>query len=246
MPYLIGDGSTTKPTTKMLIGNGAGGTVPIKKIVSGTGSSTVEVWPGKKKFFDNFDRADQTLSTSADWNVIAQENPYVLWVVGNNVRVYNDGTDGLRSSWCNWNDKCQTDVQYSKGKIVEIGNSSRGTWVLLHGNAGLTNSMGFQWTGSSLQLFSTIGTVTAVRGPSATKTQVVGDTMEIRAYRNSSNQWVYEGWVNNLVYCTWTDTTNVIARGTSNRYVGFGMQRNRAFFNSTFSTQFSEWEGGDY
>ena len=244
MPYLIGDGSTAKPMTKMLIGNGAGGTVPIQKIMVGTGSSAVEVWPGKKKFSDKFDRADAVLATADGWYSTTTAAPYYLWAVGGNARVFDNNTDGSRSGWSNWNEDTKTGVQYSKGKLATVGASSLGTWCMVHANQSMSDYMGLQWNGNgALALFTSVGgTIRA----NTTKTQTVGDTVELRAGLNVSGKYVYEAWINGLFVISWTDATNIVNTDLSHRRVGFGMQRARSFFNSTFSAQFSEWEGGDY
>lgn len=245
MPYIAGDGSAANPIQKLLIGNGAGGTVAIQKVIAGTGSSYAEVWPGKKVFADNFDRADVVLGTNQNWYTIGT-NPYYIWVVGNNVRVFDNTTDGQRLSWTSWMEDTNTESHYSKGKLINIGNASRGFWVLCNANQAGTDHVGFQWTGTTLQLFTRINDVTTARGTSATRTQVVGDWIEIRSVINpSTGIFTYNGYVNGSLLCSWTDSTSLAKKGAGYKRVGFGLSRNRSAFVSTFSTQFSEWEGGD-
>ena len=244
MPYLIGDGSAAKPMTKMPIGNGAGGTVPIPKIMAGTGSSAVEVWPGKKKFFDNFDRPDAVLGTSDGWHSTTTLSPYFLWAVGGNARVFDNGTDGSRSGWSNWNEDTKTGVQYSKGKLATVGASSLGTWCMVHANASMSDYMGLQWNGNgALALFTSVG---GTIRKNTTRTQNVGDVLELRAGLNANGKYVYEAWINGLFVIDWIDETNIVNTDLNHRRVGFGMQRARSLWSSSFSAQFSEWEGGDY
>ncbi|MDZ7933090.1 MAG: hypothetical protein U5N21_24915 [Rhodococcus sp. (in: high G+C Gram-positive bacteria)] len=244
MGYLIGDGAAAKPMTKMLIGNGAGGTVPIQKIMAGTGAAAVEVWPGKKKFSDNFDRADAVLGTVDGWYSTTTASPYYLWAVGGNARVFENSTDGSRSGYSNWNEDTKTGVQYSKGTLATVGASARGTWCMVHANQTMTDYMGLQWNGDgALALFTSVG---GTIRKNTTKTQNVGDTLELRSRLDVDGKYVYEAWINGLMVIDWKDSTNIVNTDLNHRRVGFGMQRNRAFFNSTFSAQFSEWEGGDY
>lgn len=242
----FGREGTATPPKNALIGNGADGAVQVKRIMAGTGNSAVEMWPAKKIFADNFDRSDQVLGTNQNWYTIGT-NPYYIWVVGNNARVFDNTTDGQRLSWTSWMEDTMTDTHYSKGKIINVGNASLGTWVSIQGNQEGTDHMGFQWTGTGLQLFTRIGGVTTARGSAATKSQVVGDWLEIRSSVNpTTGIYTYNGYVNGNLYCTWADSTNLVKKGAAWRRVGFGMQRDRSAFSSRFSTQFSEWEGGDF
>ncbi|OFV79228.1 DUF7257 domain-containing protein [Rhodococcus erythropolis] len=244
MAYLIADGSSAKPLKQMPIGNGAGGTVPIQKIMAGTGTAAVELWPGKKKFSDNFERADAVFGTADGWHSTTTASPYYLWAVGGNARVFDNNTDGSRSGWSNWNEDTKTGVQYSKGTLATVGASSLGTWCMVHANQTMTDYMGLQWNGNgALALFTSVG---GTIRKNTTKTQNVGDTLELRAHLNASGKYEYEAWINGLFVIDWVDETNIVNTDLNHRRVGFGMQRNRSFFNSTFSAQFSEWEGGDF
>lgn len=247
MPIYGGREGTFSKPNRVLLGIGSVAGIPVKRVMRGSaGTAAVEVWPGKKVFKDNFDRADQVLGQASNWYTIGT-SPYFIWVVGNNAKMYDDGNDGQRLSWSSWMEDTTTDVHYSKGKIINIGNASRGFWVSCQSSQDGTNYMGFQWTGTSLQLFTCIDGVTTARGSAGTKTQVVDDWLEIRAsVHPTTGIYTYNGYVNGNLYCTWTDSTNLVKKGAAWRRVGFGLSRNRAFFTSTFSTQFSEWEGGDF
>ena len=246
MAVYPGNGAGSIGITKYgRLGNGAGGALPLSRIMVGNGSDSIQVFPPKKVFRDNFDRSDQVLGQLWNWWTIGT-SPYFIWCVGNNARMYDDNTDGQRLSWTSWMDDTSTDKHYSKGKIAIIGNSAQGTWVSCNGNQAGTDHVGFQWTGSTLQLFTRINDTTTARGTSATRAQAVGDWLEIRSVINpSTGIYTYNGYVNGSLLCSWTDSTSLAKKGAAYRRVGFGMQRNRSFFSSTLSSSFSEWEGGD-
>ncbi len=202
------------------------------------------VWPSQFVFADGFDYESDQILKPANW-IQNGTSPYFIQSVSGNAAIFNNTTDGNHSCKVVWAKDSLTDIQYSKGTIVNIGNSSRQYWTLIHSDESASNFVGFQWAGNSLTLFTSINGATVARA-TATKTQVVGDALEVRSSTNGSGQAVYTGYVNGTSYATWTDTSSLARRGSDYRRQGFGMNRNRAFFASTISTQFSYWEGGDY
>lgn len=243
MPINLGKGPNVVAASNVLFGSGTGG-VDAQKVVFGTGTGIVTAWERKKKFSDNFEYGAEAVLPSPPWFVTGTP-PYNLVSNGGNVRVYNDGSDGAYSSNARWLEKVATDAQFSKGKLVNIGSTSRGTWVAINGNMVAGTFVGAQWTGNTIQMFNNLSTVTTARSAAITRTQVAGDWFEIRSEIVSGKPF-YSCLVNGTVVQTWNDSTNAAPWGDSYRSVGFGMQRNRSFFTTTHSTQFSDWEGGDF
>lgn len=215
----------------------------VKKVMLGTGSANSLVWQRKKTFSDGFDYGSNQIISTSLWTQQFTA-PYSIWSISGNAAIQNQATDGNHSARAVFNDNCSTDLQYSKGVIVNIGNSARQTWVAIHSNADMTTYVGVQWNGSSLTLFTTLNGVATSRA-TASKAQVVGDILEARSTEGVDGVITYGIYINGTLYNSWRDASNVTSRGLGYRKVGFGMNRNHSFFVSTISSQFGYWEGGD-
>lgn len=242
MTYLIGDGASGRPLKQMPIGNGAGGTVPIKKIVAGTGSSAVEVWAKPVSLSDSFP-TDGPLG--APWNVFGS-SPYLPEVSGGAFRVAGSTTDGTNYAHALHTTPLATDEQMVKATITTT-NSTWPSWVILGADSAGNNSVVLNWTGSTLTIYRKIsGSDTSVA--SASESQTAGKTFELRCTRNASTGiYTYTGYINGAAKSglSFVDSSSTVGRGPTRRFVGLGGTRRRAAFTNSWSPYLDNWAAAD-
>lgn len=246
MPYIAGDGAAAKPIQKMLIGNGAGGTVPIKKVMAGTGSSYAEVWPGKKLFRDEFELVNSYLTVSGNWEVVGT-SPWLLFQNAGSASCWGNTTDGNRPSQGTWLEETATWSQYAKGALGTTGSTGVGTWLEVHARGDSDSYVGLQISDSTLTLFNNPGGgASSISRGTASETRVVGKELELRAEQDPiSGIFTYRGLVNGVQRITWTDSSNVVPKPSTNKRVGWGSRTNRSFGSTKYAPALAWWEGGD-
>lgn len=245
MPYLIGDGSTAKPMTKMLIGNGAGASVPIQKIMVGTGTGATEVWPGKKVFRDDFVLSNAYLEATK-WTTIGT-SPWLLCQDGGNGFCFGNTTDGNRPSQAVWKEDTSTWEQYVKAELGDVGSSGLGMWLQLHSAENSDSYMGLQWNDSTLTLFNAPGGgASTVNRGTASESRGVGKVVELRAEKSpTTGIFTYRALINGVQRISWPDSTNIVPKPAGNKKVGWGARTNRSFGSTKYSPRLAWWEGGD-
>lgn len=244
MPYIAGDGSAAQPIKTVLIGNGAGGTVPVLKIMAGDGSVDRLVWEGKKKFRDEFELVNAYLG--ANWEVVGT-SPWLLYQDTGFARCFGNTTDGSRPSMGTWVEETATWGQYAKAELANAGSTGVGTWLQVHSRGDSDSFMGLQLNDSTLTLFNNPGggAASITRG-TASETRVAGKQLELRAEPTATpNVFTYRGLVNGVQKITWTDTSNVVPKPSTNKRVGWGSRTNRSFGSTKYAPALAWWEGGD-
>ena len=242
MGYLIGDGSTARPLQQMLIGNGAGGAVPIVKIMAGTGSGAEQVWAKAVSLSDTFPTNGPL---GAPWNVFGT-SPYLPEVSGGAFRIAGSTTDGTNYAHALHSTPLATDEQMVKATITTT-NSTWPSWLILGADSSGNNSVVLNWTGSTLTIYRKIsGSDTSVA--SASESQVVGKTFELRCTKNpSTGIYTYTGYVNGAAKSglSFVDSSSTIGRGPTRRFVGLGGTRRRAAFTNSWSPNLDNWSAID-
>lgn len=244
MPYIAGDGALAKAFQKLLIGNGAGGTVPIMKVMGGDGSTDRLIWEAKKVFRDEFELVNSYMTSN--WNVIGT-SPWLLFQNGGAGMCFGNTTDGNRPSQGVWKEETVTWNQYCKAELFAAGSTGLGTWLQVHSREDSDSYMGLQWNDSTLTLFNAPGggAATINRG-TATETRVAGKVFELRAEQNpTTGIFTYRALVNNVQKITWTDSSNIIPKPSTNKKCGWGSRTNRSFGSTKYAPSLAWWEAGD-
>ncbi|MDJ0404054.1 hypothetical protein QNA23_11225 [Rhodococcus erythropolis] len=231
--------------TKMLIGNGAGGSVAMKRIMAGTGTGAFEAWPGKRVYRDDFVLTNTYLEPTT-WNVVGT-SPWLLMQDGGNGFCFANTTDGNRASQAVWREDTSTWEQYVKAELGAVGGSGLGTWLQVHAAIDSSSYVGIQWNDSTLTLFNSPGggAATINRG-TASEARAVGKIVELRAEKNpTTGIFTYRALINGVQRISWPDASNIIPKPAGNKKVGWGSQAKRQFFQTNYGPSLAWWEGGD-
>lgn len=135
--------------------------------------------------------------------------------------------DGLRSAQYVF--ALNYDDQEVEGQSTgSIDNNAPAT-LFLRTSLNMRSGVGFQFSNSRVELYSFIGGYPSgvVSRKSSNYTVPNGALLRIRAVGN-----VYTAYVNGDLALSWTDSGNVMPKGSAYRFWGFGVSRS-AFFNSS-------------
>lgn len=225
---MSGDGSNSLPT----------------KVMAGNGSGVTEIWPGKRTFRDEFELVNSYLG--ANWEVIGT-SPWLLFQNNGAAMCFGNTTDGNRPSQGTWIEETSTWSQYAKAELAATNSTGLGTWLQVHSRGDSDSYMGLQWNDSALTLFNTPGggAASITRG-TATETRAIGKVFELRAEQDSvTGIFTYRALVNNVQKITWTDSSNIVPKPSTNKRVGWGSRTNRSFGSTKYAASLAWWEGGD-
>ena len=225
---MSGDGTSSLPT----------------KVVAGDGSAVTEIWPGKRVYRDEFELVNSYLG--ANWNVVGT-SPWLLFQNGGAAMCFGNTTDGNRPSQGVWKAETATWSQYCKAELASVGSSGLGTWLQVHSREDSDSYMGLQWNDSVITMFNAPGggAATINRG-SASEARGVGKVFELRAEQNpTTGIFTYRALVNDVQRITWTDSSNIVPKPSTNKKCGWGSRTNRSFGSTKYAPSLAWWEAGD-
>jgi hypothetical protein len=223
-------------------GSGSGGvvvrpSVGIAASASGSGSSVVAATPAGLSFADNFDRTNAS-TLGANWTQGGTGSG--IGIVSNCAQ-WSGTSDGL--AWALYNatpNALMTDNEYTKGVVSGSVSATLTTRLVLRCNTAVTSFAYFSFDAG-----------TVVFGRSNGSWSSTTDLVNVSTGITIANGAVIECWaignvftmnVNGTQKISYTDTGNVIGKGSSNRRVAIGMRRS-TFQNSAALTS---WEARDW
>lgn len=206
------------------------------------GSAYVQVWSAVEllSFSDDFNRSDQYLDVSPNWDQYSTGSlTYRSYISSNVLTVFHNTTDSTTPSWGKWTTPTNTDDQYVEATVTGTVNTTHNAWLILGGNGSLGVWIAVQIGGNASGIYSTNnGGGTITQRASATNATSSG-----QVWRMERVDDVYTAFRDGAQIAQFDNSGGAVS-GTG-RYVGLGTTRRRTFFANSQSIPLDNWSAGD-